>query len=247
MQLCQGDCLEILPTLAENSVDMICADLPFGTTNCRWDTLIPLDNLWKQYKRIIKQHGAIVLFGSQPFTSRLVTSNLEWFRYELIWEKSRPTGYLDANRRPMKKHENILVFSAGHPVYYPQFDIGKPYVRAPGSQAVQYSSHRAMKTVSDGRRYPTTILAFSNSNYRSLHPTQKPLALLEYLIKTYTKPGEVVLDNVMGSGTTGVACVNTGRDFIGIELELDYFEIAKARIEYAQKQMQQMELEYENT
>jgi site-specific DNA-methyltransferase (adenine-specific) len=239
--LYHGDCLVEMDKIEDNSVDAIIADLPYGTTACKWDTVIPFEPLWAQYKRINKPRGAIVLFGSQPFTSALVMSNPEWFRCEWIWKKSNGGGFLNANRYPLKRHENILVFSSELPPYNPQFVFGEPYrrTRAAAGETTQDQTVAGWTTDSDGRRYPITILSIPNET--GLHPTQKPVALLEYLVKTYTNEGDTVLDNVMGSGTTAVACIRTGRHFIGIErLPLpgpitkdnpDYFGIASRRIE----------------
>ena len=196
----------------------------------KWDSVIPFELLWEQYNRIIKDNGAIVLFSQMPFTVDLVASNYKDFRYEWIWEKLSASGHLNANRMPMKKHENILVFYKKLPTYNPQFTEGKPYVATYSTHSSNYGKQKDnITTINDGKRYPVDIIKFNND--RGLHPTQKPVALLEYLIKTYTNEGEVVLDNCMGSGSTGVACMNTKRDFIGIELSKKYFEIAKNRIE----------------
>ena len=240
--LYHGDCLVEMDEIEDDSVDAIIADLPYGTTACRWDTRIPLEPLWAHYKRIIKPRGAIVLFGSQPFTSALVMGNLEWFRCEWIWCKSNGGGFLNANRYPLKRHENIIVFADALPIYNPQMTEGKPY-RCTSAAAGETTFDQAVAgwvTENEGDRYPLSFQYFKNET--GLHPTQKPVALLEYLVKTYTNPGELVLDNVMGSGTTGVACINTGRRFIGIELEKEYFDIAQERIEKAQQEARQLEL-----
>jgi len=234
VQLYHGDCLDILPTLEAGSVDAIIADLPYGTTACKWDTVIPFAPLWEQYKRLIKPRGDVVLFGSQPFTSALVMSNVGWFRYEWIWEKPQGTGYLNANRNPMKAHENVVVFYERLGTYNPQKTKGKPYraTRGAAGGVVRDKTVGGYVTINNGERYPKTELRFNDE--KGHHPTQKPVALLEYLIRTYTDEGETVLDNTMGSGTTGVACVQTGRNFIGIELDAGYFEIAQRRIAEAQ-------------
>jgi len=234
IQLYHGDCLEIMPTLEAQSVDAIIADLPYGTTACKWDTVIPFEPLWREYKRLIKPRGAIVLFGSQPFTSLLVTSNLEWFRYAWVWRKSNGGGFLNANRQPLKRHEDVSVFSSNGHVYNPQFASGKPYRcrRAAAGETTRDQTVAGWITENDGRRFPLSVLEYPSET--GSHPTQKPVALLEYLVRTYTNPGDVVLDNVMGSGTTMVACIQTGRRFVGIEKDAGYFEIAKRRVETAQ-------------
>lgn len=228
--LAHGDCLEIMSGIPDGSIDMILCDMPYGTTRNTWDTPIPLDGLWKQYDRITKQSAAICLFSQMPFSATLVNSNTKTFRYEWIWEKEQGTGYLNAARIPLKKHENILVFYKKLPTYNPQYTEGKPYKSYSSENNTQnYGKHKAWTTVNDGRRCPVDILRFTHDKERT-HPTQKPVALCEYLIKTYTNEGETVLDNCMGSGSTGVACVNTGRNFIGIEINDNYFNIAKERI-----------------
>ena len=245
--LFRGDCLDIMPTL-DGPFDAVIADLPYGTTACKWDTVIPFEPLWKQYKRLIKPKGAIVLFGSQPFTSALVMSNPGWFRYEWVWRKNRGTGHLNAKIMPMRAHENVIVFGESMPVYIPQMRKGEPYQRIDCSKhslnkGTYGRTQASYSTINGtGDRYPLTVLDFAIVE-RALHPTQKPIALLEYLIRTYTNEGETVLNNVMGSGTTGVACVNTGRHFVGIELLQEYFDIAETRIGRAQTEMVQGKLE----
>jgi len=236
VQLYLGDCLEILPTLEAGSVDAVITDPPYGTTACKWDTVIPFEPMWEQLERIAKKRAAIVLFGSQPFTSALVMSRPEWFRCEWIWHKSNGGGFLNANRYPLKRHENIVVFADGLPLYNPQFSEGEPYrcTRAAAGETTFDQSVAGWVTENDGRRYPTTVNYVPNET--GLHPTQKPVALLEYLIKTYTNEGETVLDFTMGCGTTGVACVKTGRNFIGIEIDPTYYAIAEKRITEAQMQ-----------
>lgn len=234
-QLYHGDCLEVMPTLEAQSFDAIIADLPYGTTACKWDVVIPFEPLWREYKRLIKPRGAIVLFGSQPFTSLLVMSNLAWFRYEWAWEKGRATGHLDAKRKPLKKHENICVFSANGHTYNPQMVAGKRHKRggARTGPAQVWGKFEDRQTTDSEEYYPLSIV-YCSTVPKPDHPTQKPVALLEYLVRTYTNEGDTVLDNTMGSGTTGVACVQTGRNFVGIEKDAAYFEIAKRRIETAQ-------------
>ena len=228
----QGDCLELMTQIPEGSVDMILCDLPYGTTQNKWDSIIPLDCLWEQYKRLIKPNGAIVLFAQTPFDKVLGCSNLQYLKYEWIWRKESGTGHLNAKKSPMKDHENILVFSYGVPTYNPQMRTGfKPYVCKQGAtKSENYGTQTGAITISNGERYPLTIIEFQRDKGK-LHPTQKPVALCEYLIRTYTNEGETVLDNTMGSGTTGVACINTGRSFIGIERDDKYFAIAQQRIQ----------------
>ena len=225
-----GDCLELMNDIPDGSIDMILCDLPYGTTKNKWDSVIPFEPLWEQYNRVIKDNGAIVLFSQMPFTVDLVASNYKDFRYEWIWEKLSASGHLNANRMPMKKHENILVFYKKLPTYNPQFTEGKPYVATYSTHSSNYGKQKDnITTINDGKRYPVDIIKFNND--RGLHPTQKPVELLEYLIKTYTNEGEIVLDNCMGSGSTGVACMNTGRRCIGFELDKQYFDIASERLQ----------------
>ena len=243
MTLLQGDCLELMKQIPDSRVDMVLCDLPYGTTRNKWDHVIPFEPLWKQYHRICRENAAIVLFSQMPFTVSLTFSNLTYFRYEIIWQKSLGTGHLNANRMPLKIHENVLVFYRRLPHYYPQKRAGaEPYRMKHSSKSSNYGTQRVTETLNtDGTRYPVDVVHFASCNTRSyttLHPTQKPVDLLEYLIRTYTDEGETVLDNCMGSGSTGVACVNTGRDFIGIELDAGYFDIAKQRIEQALKDSQ---------
>lgn len=253
IELFQGDCLELMKNIPDESIDMILADLPYGTSACKWDVVIPFEPLWIQYKRIIKPEGAIVLFGSEPFSSTCRLSNLEMYKYDWKWEKPNGANFLNFKYQPAKVHEDIMVFGKkavsyskkGNMTYNPQMGIGEPYNQKLGKQKtdnghVLGSSVRSpikqVITPNDGTRYPRSIQRFSLDRDK-LHPTQKPVALLEYLIRTYTNEGEetaaTVLDNVMGAGSTGVACVNTGRNFIGIEMDANYFNIAKERIENA--------------
>ena len=219
----------------DKSVDMILCDLPYGTTACKWDTIIPFELLWLQYSRIIKDNGAIVLFGSQPFTSQLITSNLKMFKCEWIYNKTRPSGMAIAKYQPMKEHENILVFGKNRVNYHPIMKE-RPEKEKRKSRAVSKSGSSPLAYISSEKRqydtfFPRTILKFSNGyQQKRLHPTEKPVELCEYLIKTYTNENETVLDNCMGSGTTGVACKNTNRKFIGIEKDLNYYNIACERI-----------------
>ena len=236
VNLYQGDCLEIMKDIPDKSVDMILCDLPYGTTRNAWDKKLDLTALFSEYHRIIKKHGAIALFSQMPFCVDLVNADRKHFRYEWIWQKSRGTGFLNANRMPLKIHENILIFYDKLPKYNPQKTSGNPYRVLSRKSSANYSPNTGnFKTENiDGSRYPVDTIKFAQvncSNESKLHPTQKPVPLLEYLIKTYTNEGETVLDNCMGSGSTGVACMNTNRNFIGIELDENYFRIAKKRIE----------------
>ncbi len=236
-----GDCLDILPTLPSGSIDAVIADPPYGTTACKWDSVIPLDAMWRELKRVIKPRGAIVLFAAQPFTSALVMSNAEMFRYEWIWNKKRATLFQHANRMPMRKHENICVFYRSLPTYNPQFTNGTPYIdkrtSRKGLAGLVVGHCETIKTPVDnsGFRYPVSVLEVDEDFTRAhVHPTAKDVNLLRYLVRTYTNPGETVLDFTMGSGTTGVACAMEGRHFIGVELDAGYFDIAKRRIEQVQ-------------
>ncbi len=265
LELYQGDCLEEMNKIADESVDLILCDLPYGTTDRKgisekgdnrvlsWDTIIPLDKLWEQYRRVLKSSGAVVLTADQPFTSQLVISNLDWFKYEWIWKKKKTTGFLHANARPMKETEDILVFSpmgaSGGSVkanknmtYNPQGLIEKKVTKKNSAKRLGKFLHQP-EHMGEGNKllheteyeqkwtnYPSEIIEFGLDG-NVIHPTQKPVALMEYLIKTYSNEGETVLDNCMGSGTTGVACKKTNRNFIGIEKEKEYFTQAKERIE----------------
>ena len=233
--LLQGDCLEIMPTLPASSVDLVLCDLPYGITRNKWDSEIPLAALWEAYKRVCK--GPVVLTAAQPFTSHAVMSNPREFKYSWIWRKEAGTGLLNAKKQPLRNHEDVLVFYATQPTYNPQWLHGKPYTCKKGGETSNYNPSGTVTTVSDGRRYPLTVVDFQRDRNK-VHPTQKPVALMEYLIRTYTNPGDTVLDNCMGSGTTGVACVNTGRSFIGIEKDPGYFTTASARIAAVQKSLE---------
>ena len=238
INLMKGDCLEMMKSIPDGSVDLILTDPPFGTTKCSWDSVIPFEPMWYELKRIIKPNGAIVLFGSQPFTSSLIMSNPKMFKYEQIWDKNKGTQPQLANIQPMKSHENILVFGKGKINYYPQKTKGDPYTRDNKQNHTEHSLSKGLKPikqVNTGFRFPKTVLMYPRdfSAQTRLHPTQKPIALLGYLIKTYTQENETVLDFTMGSGSTGVACVNTNRSFVGIELDENYFNIAEKRIQEA--------------
>lgn len=232
VNLMHGDCLELMAQIPDGSVDMVLCDLPYGTTRNKWDSGIPLGPLWEHYRRVCR--GAIVLSAQTPFDKVLGASNIGMLKYEWVWRKEAGTGFLNAKKAPLKDHENVLVFYSAPPTYNPQMRTGhKPYKIKKGGESTNYDTSGTVTTVSDGDRYPLTVLEFSRDRDK-LHPTQKPVALMEYLIRTYTHEGETVLDNTMGSGTTGVACINTGRNFIGIEKDAKYFAIAKQRIESAQ-------------
>ena len=237
IELWCGDCLELMRNIPNKSVDMILCDLPYGTTACKWDSIIPFESLWEQYNRIIKDNGAIVLFGSEPFSSKLRMSNLKMFKYDWVWEKDKPSNFAMAKKNPLKYHETISVFYKSMCTYNPQMWQGKPNhsvgkgIRKKKNES-NFTTSMIVTNKTDGLKYPKSIIQI-NREIKPIHPTQKPVPLCEYLIKTYTNEGETVLDNCMGSGTTGVACVNTDRKFIGIELDNTYFEIAKERIEKA--------------
>lgn len=227
------DCIEGMKMIPDHSIDMILCDLPYGTTQCKWDTVIPFDCLWEQYNRIIKKNSIIALTAAQPFTSLLVSSNIKNFKYSWIWEKSKATGFLNAKKRPLVAHEDILIFSNGTPRYFPQMVEGEPYMKGRILRKVDvYGSQRETLAKSDGQRYPRTVQYFktAESEGKTIHPTQKPVALFEYLIKTYTNEGDIVLDNCMGSGTTAIACMNSGRNYIGFEKDTKYFEQIQSRI-----------------
>lgn len=234
MHLVLGDCLERMKEIESGTVDMILCDLPYGTTCCSWDVVIPFENLWVEYERVIKPNGAIVLFGSHPFSAVLACSNLELFRYEWIWEKPAATGFLNADKQPLRAHENILVFYKCLPTFNPQKTFGHERKKSKRKNigSAHYGKQLNIKDYDSTERYPRTVQVFSK-DYPSIHDTQKPVALCEYLIRTYTNAGELVLDNTMGSGTTGVACVNTRRRFIGIEKDEKIFNEAKERIALA--------------
>lgn len=237
--------------IPDKSIDMILCDLPYGTTKCKWDSVIPFESLWEQYNRIIKDNGAIVLFAKQPFTTDLINSNRKLYKYELIWEKDKPTDFALANKKPMCYHENIEVFYKKQPTYNKQmveregkgtwrynFDISHANRTMHGTNKI-YVGKKEKENYDVKLKNPKSILYYDTGKRQQLlHPTQKPLALCEYLIKTYTNEGEIVLDNCMGSGSTGVACINTNRNFIGIEIDEGYFNIAKKRIENVKSKVQ---------
>lgn len=233
--LLHGDCLEIMRTVPAQSVDMVLTDPPYGTTACKWDSIIPLEPMWAQLKRIIKPNGAILLFGAEPFSSFLRVSNIKDYKYDWTWDKVKPGAFAIAKYRPLGNTENISVFASGRHNYYPIMEAQKPR-----TGKIYASSDSASVKYNDGikrnydNKYPKTLITFSNADQTGkLHPTQKPVILMEYLIKTYTNQGDTVLDFTMGSGTTGVACKNLGRNFIGIELDDTYFAVAQERINNA--------------
>lgn len=228
------ECIEGMAMIPDKSIDMILCDLPYGTTRNKWDSIIPLDDLWAQYERIIKDNGAIVLTAQTPFDKVLGASNLKLLKYEWIWQKTEATGFLNAKKMPLKNHENILVFYKKLPTYNPQYTEGKPYAyKKENISSTNYGVSKGTDLiVNEGKRHPLTIQTFKKD--KGLHPTQKPAALFEYLVKTYTNKGEIVLDNCMGSGTTAVAAAKAGRNFIGFELESEYVRIANQRLEAMQ-------------
>ena len=240
----QGDCLELMKDISDKSIDMILCDLPYGTTACKWDTIIPFDKLWEQYKRIITDNGAIVLTGDSMFTSKLMQSNVKYWRYNLIWSKSSKTGFLNSKRMPLRSHEDLLVFYKKLPVYNPIMTNGKMITKSTKTkQTPNYGelvNNRPEPYKSD-LYYPHSIINIPNKREKNGHPTQKPVALFEYLIKTYTNENMLVLDNCIGSGTTAVACINTGRNFIGIEKEEKYVTIANERIKNTTHNKQMLE------
>jgi site-specific DNA-methyltransferase (adenine-specific) len=220
----RGDCFDWLPTLAPTSVDLVLCDLPYGVLDCEWDRKLDLKKLWREWKRLLRPRGAVLLFAQQPFTTDLVNSNRPWFRYEWVWEKDNAVGWLNAKRMPMRAHESVLVFYPHLPVYNPQMTTGKPYKTSKGSGGYAgYNSRPRLATKNAGTRYPRSVVRYGNTK-RTVHPTQKPVDLLAYLIRTYTSEGATVLDNCMGSGMAGVACAQTGRAFLGIEKQQDFFQ-----------------------
>ncbi len=242
VKLIHGDCLVEMQAIPDHSVDLILCDLPYGTTQCKWDVVIPFEPLWEQYWRILKPNGTVVLFGSEPFSSYLRMSQIKYYKYDWIWEKDRPSGFALANKQPMKYHEMIHIFYKEQPVYNKQMIERTGSGKDRNKYSTNHSSCKGEHTPINHKlgtvqydpecKNPSTILKFSKGRAQDfIHPTQKPVALLEYLIKTYTNEGETVLDNCMGSGSTGVACINTNHNFIGIEKDEKYFQIAKERIE----------------
>ena len=228
------DCLEGMKRIPDKSVDMILCDLPYGTTQNKWDVIIPFDLLWKEYERILKERGVVVLTSHGIFTSKVILSNEKIFKYKLVWEKSKSTNFLNAKKQPLRKHEDICVFYRKQPTYNPIMSKGLPYNKGIRKDQLtgSYGNFKPVEVASGGERYPTDIIycKTAESEGEVLHPTQKPVALFEYLIKTYTNEGETVLDNCMGSGTTAIACMNTDRNYIGFELDEEYYEMSSNRI-----------------
>ena len=236
-RLYNGDCLEIMDRLIEEGikVDAIITDPPYGTTACKWDSIIPFNKMWDRLNKLIKPSGAIVLFGSEPFSSALRMSNIKNYKYDWIWEKEQGTNQFLAKKQPLRKTENISVFYKKQATYNPQMTIGSSYEADRVIGCELFGTPKKIKTINKGVRYPINVLKFNRELSNRYHPTQKPIKLMEYLIKTHTNKGETVLDFTIGSGSTGVACMNTNRKFIGIELDSNYFNIAKERIEEACK------------
>lgn len=235
-KLYNGDCLEVMKEIEDNSVDMILCDLPYGVTKNKWDSVIPLDIIWKEYNRIIKDNGAIILFSQDLFSVNLIMSNIKMYKYKLFWKKDRPSGFLNAKRMPLKDVEEILIFYKKQPTYNPQMWEGKESHSVGKVEGEDFCKNNnnygnfGRVNTKGNLKYPRQVLEY-NRPHPPVHPTQKPVDLLEYLVKTYTNEGDIVLDNCMGSGSTGAACMNTNRRFIGIELDENYFNIAKNRIE----------------
>ncbi len=244
IELIQGDCLEKMKDISDKSVDAIICDLPYGTTACAWDVIIPFEPLWKEYERIIKDTGAIILFGKNPFTAKLILSNEKLFRYELIWEKTRASNNMQVTKQPSAIHENILVFYKNQPTYNDiKFKVDEKYIdkRKNINDSIYNSEHYKgvmKRKADDGFRHPQSILPFNSVWRKGMHPTEKSVELCKWLINSYTLETDLVLDNTMGSGTTGVACLETNRSFIGIEKDVNYFELAKKRIEDKQKEIE---------
>ena len=241
MTLLLGDCLDIMSALPDQSVDLVLCDLPYGTTQCKWDSVIPFAPLWEQYRRLCKPNAPIVLTAAQPFTSALIASNFSQYKHNWVWEKTQATGHLNAKRQPMRAHEDIVVFCHAAPTYFPQKTTGHPLkcataahkhaTRNGSGQTPCYGRSDKYVDYASTERYPRSVITFPSDKQRvALHPTQKPLALFAYLVRTYSAPEGVVLDNCMGSGTTGMACQQTGRHFVGIERDPHYFEIARTRL-----------------
>jgi len=237
-QVVLGDCLEVMKDIPDGSIDMILCDLPYGTTKCKWDTIIPFEPLWEEYRRVTKKNGAIVLTAAQPFTSVLINSNLKDFRYNWVWEKSKATGYLNAKKMPMKAHEDVCVFYRKMPTYNPQMWQSTPYNKGSAHRPTQvYGKQKEILVKNDsGLRYPRTVQYFktAESEGKVHHPTQKPISLFEYLIRTYTDEGQIVLDSCAGAGTTALAALNSQRNYICIEKEEAYYNVIRERIEQAE-------------
>ena len=237
MRLWHGDCIELMKKIPAGSIDLLLVDLPYGTTNCKWDSIIPLKDLWEAYNRVVKINGAMLFHCAQPFTSALVMSNPKFFKYEWIWEKSKATNYLNAKKQPLRAHESIVVFYRKPCTYNPQMTQGEAYNKGTAKRETNvYGKQVAVEVKSDGERYPRSVqYCVTAEQEGKLHPTQKPLKLIEYLVSTYSDEEDIVLDNTMGSGTTGVACVKLNREFIGIEKDENYYNIAVDRISEAEE------------
>lgn len=233
MKLLHGDCLSLLPSLPDNSIDMVLADPPYGTTQCKWDSVIDLSAMWRELERVCKPNAAIVLTAAQPFTAQLVCSNIGMFKYEIIWEKGNATGFLNAKKQPLRAHESVQVFYRQQPTYNPQMTSGhaRKTSKRKTVNSECYGKALALTEYDSTERYPRSVQFFSSDKQRgSYHATQKPVALMEWLLRSFSNPGDVVLDFCMGSGTTGVACINTVREFIGMEMDAEIFEVAQGRI-----------------
>lgn len=229
--LFEGDCLEVMPTLAAGSIDLILADLPYGVTACKWDVIIPFDRLWAEYERVLKPAGTVILTASQPFTTKLISSKMDWFRYELVWKKNTCSGHLNSKYQPLRGHENILVFSPAKTtkmVYRPQGLVAVDRMKRTGRSRIYNKQTTEIRHVR-WTNFPRSVLEFA-SEVEHKHPTQKPVALLAYLIETYSEPGAIVLDNTMGVGSTGVAALQVGRRFVGVEMENEFYGVAEERI-----------------
>jgi len=237
IHLLKGDCLEEMKRIKEDLIDLVLVDLPYGTTQCKWDSVIPFEPMWQQVNRVCKKNAAMVFTAAQPFTSKLVCSNIKNFKYDWVWQKPKGTGHLNAKKQPMRDKEDVVVFYRKQCNYKPQKISGKPYKAKPGKSKLNgedcYGNYQDKRVDNTGTRYPKQVIQFPIQERDKVHPTQKPVALMEYLIKTYSNEGETVLDFTMGSGTTGVACKNLNRNFIGIEQDESYFSTAKERIENA--------------
>lgn len=239
----EGDCLELMAEMPPSSVDLVLSDPPYGTTKNKWDSVIPLPDMWEAYKRILKPNGAVVLTAAQPFSSQLVVSNLAWFRYEWIWSKTVGSGQLNIRHRPLNTHEVVLVFSPKKPPYHPQMTTGTPYKASRKTETWTgrgYNNQRDHEVTNAGTRHPKSVLLVPNPRIKGGHPTQKPVSLFEYLILTYTLENDIVLDNTIGSGTTGVAAVNTNRNFIGMEKDKKFVDIANQRVLEAKQLKEQL-------
>lgn len=237
----QGDCIKLMKRIKDQSIDLILCDLPYGTTHNKWDSIIPLNKLWEQYLRIIKPNGAIVLTAVQIFASKLIMSQPNLFAYDWIWKKTIFSGQLNVNKQPLRAHEHILIFYKRQPTYNQQFTKGKPYSinRKVTYKGESYNKQKDTKKVNEGFRHPSSVLEFSNPRIKGGHPTQKPVPLFEYLIKTYSHKGEIVLDNCIGAGTTAIASINTDRKFIGIEISKKYCDMANKNIKEAENGKEQ--------